>query len=54
MNQYLPQEYYYYYPQQYYVQWVESIVPVLAGVMMVVLILGMIRDLIKGKEVKLP
>jgi hypothetical protein len=35
-------------------QWVELIVPILVGVMMVVFIAGMVRDLIKGEEVKLP
>lgn len=41
-------------PQQVLAQWVELIVPVLVGVMMVVFIAGMTRDLFKGKEVKLP
>lgn len=54
MNQYYPQEYYYYYPEQYQPQWVELIVPVLAGIMMLVVIMGMVRDLFLGKEVKLP
>lgn len=54
MNQYYPQEYYYY-PEQYYQpQWVEVIAPILAGVVMLVFIMGMVRDLFKGKEIALP
>lgn len=56
MNQY-PQQYYYYQytPQQYQVyQWQAAIIPVLMLVMGLVFIMGMVRDLIKGKELKLP
>ena len=35
-------------------QWVEYIMPVMVGVMMLVFVAGMVRDLFKGKEVKLP
>ncbi len=38
----------------YQVQWVQYIAPVVMGIMMLVLIAGMVRDLIKGEEVKLP
>lgn len=41
-------------PYQIQAQWVELIVPVLVGMMMLVFISGMVRDLFKGKEVKLP
>lgn len=35
-------------------QWVQYITPVLVGIMMLVFIGGMVRDLFKGEEVKLP
>ncbi len=35
-------------------QWVQYITPVLVGIMFCVLIAGMVRDLFKGEEVKLP
>jgi TRAP-type C4-dicarboxylate transport system permease small subunit len=35
-------------------QWVELIVPVLVGIMLLAFIAGMVRDLFKGAEVKLP
>lgn len=43
-------------PQSQGVQahWVELIMPVMIGVMMLVFVAGMVRDLFKGKEVKLP
>lgn len=39
---------------QYRPQWTEFIIPVMIGVMILVFIAGMVRDLIKGKEVRLP
>jgi hypothetical protein len=53
VNQY-PQQYYGYYPAQYQAQWVEFIMPVMMGLIMLVFVGGMIRDLFMGKEVKLP
>lgn len=41
-------------PYQVQAQWVELIVPVLVGLMMLVFVGGMVRDLFKGEEVKLP
>jgi len=41
-------------PNHVQAQWVELIVPVLSGIMMLVFITGMVRDLFKGEEVKLP
>jgi len=46
--------YYYpvvYQPAQYAVS---SMVPIMVGIMMTVAILGMLRDLVKGVEVKMP
>lgn len=40
--------------QQYTAQWVQYIVPVLTGMMMLVIIAGMVRDLIKGEKVEMP
>jgi len=54
MEQY-PQEYVVVgYPTQYQPQWVEFIVPVLMGLILLVVIAGMVRDLIKGEKVELP
>jgi uncharacterized integral membrane protein len=41
-------------PYQVQAQWVEVIVPVLVGIMLLVFIAGMVRNLFKGEEVKLP
>jgi hypothetical protein len=41
-------------PQAVQAQWVQYIVPVLVGVMLLAFIAGMVRDLFKGEEVKLP
>lgn len=41
-------------PYQVVAQWAELIVPVMAGIMLLVFIAGMVRDLFKGEEVKLP
>jgi len=41
-------------PYQVQALWVELIVPVLTGIILVLFIAGMLRDLFKGKEVKLP
>ena len=42
------------YPAQYQPQWVEFIVPVLMGLILLVVIASMVRDLIKGEKVELP
>ena len=41
-------------PYQVQAQLVQYITPVLVSIMLLVFIAGMIRDLFKGKEVKLP
>ncbi len=41
-------------PYQVQVQQIQYIVPVLVGIMLLVFIGGMVRDLFKGEEVKLP
>jgi TRAP-type C4-dicarboxylate transport system permease small subunit len=55
---YFSQQYGYYpvayVPAQYSPQWVELIVPVVVGMMFMVVLFSMIRDLFKGREVKLP
>jgi uncharacterized membrane protein YhdT len=58
MNTYYPQQYVYYpaaYPQTtYQPQWIELIPTVVVGLMFIVVMFGMVRDLFKGKEVKFP
>lgn len=64
MNDYYPQQYFNpygqspymvtYAPTQYTPQWIEAIPTVVVGVMFVILMFGMLRDLFTGKEVKLP
>ncbi len=41
-------------PYQVQVQWVELIVPVLNGIMLLVFVAGMVRNLFKGEKVELP
>ena len=41
-------------PDQVQTQWVELIVPVLNGIMLLVFVAGMVRNLVKGEKVELP
>jgi len=41
-------------PYQVQALWVQYIMPILTGMILVLFIAGMLRDLFKGKEVKLP
>ncbi len=41
-------------PYQVQTQWVELIVPVMNGIMLLVFVAGMVRNLVKGEKVELP
>ena len=41
-------------PDQVQTQWVELIVPVMNGIMLLVFVAGMVRNLVKGEKVELP
>lgn len=41
-------------PQLIQAQWIQYIMPIMTGIVSLVFISGMVRDLVKGKEVKLP
>lgn len=41
-------------PDQVQTQWVELIVPVMNGIMLLVFVAGMVRNIVKGEKVELP